>query len=223
MVQRPRRRKPLSLADAERAIRHTLDPAEAHRARAKEHAKAGDAQGAFDAVSRAMEADPDDAWSHTARAIYRSNLEHDDALVIADLDRGVELAPGSLFAHFHRSNWRFQLEDFAGAVEDLDRAILASPRFGKLYEERAATRVHVGDPGDHPDENRANLVACVADLRMALELGHETADAYCLLYFCHRDLGQRAEAIDAMERWYAIAPDDLRIEGTFESIPLASG
>jgi tetratricopeptide (TPR) repeat protein len=212
MPPRPRR-KPLRLADAERAIVRTLDRGEVHRARAKEAAAAGDAQGAFDEVSRAIEVSPRDAWSHAARAVYRSNLDHDAALVTADFDRAVELAPTSLFARFHRSEWRFGLEDFAGALEDLDHAVLASPRYGRLYLERAATRGYVGDASGKPDEHRANLEASVVDLRTALELGvEEPVEVYFHLTFTLRDLGQREEATSAFERWCALAPDDRRLE-----------
>ncbi|HEY6459329.1 MAG TPA: hypothetical protein VIY73_04235, partial [Polyangiaceae bacterium] len=211
MPPRPRR-KALRLADAERAIVRTLDPGEVHRARAKEAGVAGDAQGAFDAVSRAIEVDPHDAWSHAARAIYRSNLDHDAALVTADFDRAVELEPTSLFARFHRSEWRFGLEDFAGALDDLDHAILASPRYGKLYLERAATRGYVGAAGGEADENRGNLEASVLDLRRALELGvEEPVEVYFHLTFTLRDLGQREEATAALERWCTLAPDDRRL------------
>jgi tetratricopeptide (TPR) repeat protein len=200
-----------------RAIARAPDRADLHRARARAHASAGDAQRAFDDVSRAIELQPDDAWSHTSRAIYRSNLDHDEALVTADFDRAVELAPGNLFTRFHRAEWRRAAEDYAGAVEDFDRAIAASPRFGKLYVDRAWARAQKDISDATDDERRADLTANLEDLRSALGLGVVSGDVYLLLSFCHRDLGDHAEAMAALDRGLEVAPDDQRLVGLREN------
>jgi tetratricopeptide (TPR) repeat protein len=196
-----------------RAIARAPDRADLHRARARAHGSAGDAQRAFDDASRAIELQPDDAWSHTSRAIYRSNLDHDEALVTADFDRAVELAPGNLFTRFHRAEWRQAGEDYAGAVEDFDRAIAASPRFGKLYVNRAWARAQKDISDATDDERRADLTANVEDLRRAVELGVVSGDVYFLLSSCHRDLGDHAKAVAALDRGLEVAPDDQRLVG----------
>jgi tetratricopeptide (TPR) repeat protein len=200
-----------------RAIARGPGRADLRRARARAHASAGDAQGAFDDVSRAIELEPDDAWSHTARAIYRSNLDHDEALVTADFDRGVDLAPGSLFTRFHRAEWRQAGEDCAGAVEDLDGAIVASPRLGRLYVDRACARAQKDASEATDDERRADLTASVEDLRRAVELGVVSSDVYFQLYFCHRDLGHHAESLAALDRGLEIDPNDRRLVAIRES------
>jgi len=194
-----------------RAIARAPGRADLCRARAKAYASAFDAQGAFDDVSRAIELEPDDAWSHTARAIYRSNLDHDEALVTADFDRGVALAPGSLFAHFHRADWRRAGGEYAKAVEDYDHAIVASPRYGKLYVDRAWARQQKEEFEATADEKRADVTASLEDLQRAVELGVVSADLYCLLGFCHRDLGHHAESGAAIDRGLQIDPNDGRM------------
>jgi tetratricopeptide (TPR) repeat protein len=194
-----------------RAIAGAPRRADLHRMRARAYAQMGDAQRAFEDTSRAIELEPDDAWSHTARAIYRSNLDHDEALVTADFDRGVELAPGSLFARVHRAEWRRAGEDYAGAVDDFDRAILASPRLGKLYVERAWTREQKPMLDATEEARRADLTANVEDLQRAVELGVVSSDIYVLLYTCQRDLGDQAAAVRALDRGQEIEAEDQRL------------
>jgi tetratricopeptide (TPR) repeat protein len=189
-----------------------MDPpaAEPYMERAKAHAKAGHVQSAYDDAARAIERAPDQAWSYTARAIYGSNLDHEEAVVTRDFDRAAELAPDDLFALYHRGMWRSELGEFAGAVLDLDRAIAIAPSFGDLYFERASCRARIVPEDDATvteEEQTAMLDACVRDLETALELGCKDEGVFLELFYTYRERHDPDAAASALERGMEAAPE----------------
>ncbi len=180
--------------------------ADAYRGRALAHARLGRAQEAFDDASRAIEIEPD-AWACSARAVYRTHLEHDDALVRADFDRAIELAPDDVSARYQRGSWLAGLDEHAAAVEDFDRAIAGAPTVGKIYFDRAYSRARIEYEGDDEDRDDRDYRACIADLRKALELGHEDGDVYTELVTVYQMVKDFEAAEAACDEGVKAAPD----------------
>ncbi|MCO5170802.1 MAG: tetratricopeptide repeat protein [Planctomycetes bacterium] len=177
-----------ALEDADRAI--ALDPAHptAYPYRAVARDLLGDPEGAARDLEEALRLAPhapsaewlrrrlvelrarqpvaEEVAALLASAEARSGRgDHRGAL--ADLDRVVELDPGSARAHAHRGTARGILGDHAGALEDYDRSIELDPTFAGAYVNRGAAR---GRLGDHH--------GALADLDRAIALDPTFAAAY---------------------------------------------
>jgi len=184
-----------AIAAFDRVIAGEDGMASTYRARALSHAHLGHVQEAFDDCSRAIELEPD-AWAHTARGVYRTHLEHDEALVMADFDRALELDPDDGAARYQRGSYLATLDEHARAVEDFDRAIAIAPTVGKVYFERATSRARITYEDDDEARNGADYRAAIADLRKALELGYEDGEVYGELSLIHQML-EEWEAAEA--------------------------
>jgi tetratricopeptide (TPR) repeat protein len=160
------------------AIAARPESTELYVERARAHASLDRPQKAFDDVERAIQLDPGHAVAHTARAIYRSHLEHADELVAADFNRAVELAPDDPTTRYHRGLYFAAIESYAEAHADFDHAISRAPGVGALYFQRAYTRARVDEDVDEGGAGEGWDDAVLADLDRAIELGYAGGEVY---------------------------------------------
>lgn len=81
-------------------------------------------------------------------------------LVMQDLDKITEMAPGFIYAWYNRGNMRFMQKDYRSALEDYNRAIELNPDFAEAWYNRGVTRIHLGERAEG-----------IRDLSRAGELG----------------------------------------------------
>jgi tetratricopeptide (TPR) repeat protein len=84
----------------------------------------------------------------------------DYRLVKNDLDRVIEIYPGSAVAYYNRANVSAKLNDFKSAIVDYTKAIEIDSRFAAAYYNRGLAKIYLG-----------NNEGGVADLSKAGELG----------------------------------------------------
>jgi tetratricopeptide (TPR) repeat protein len=178
------------------------DAAPLHVERAIAHARAERIQEAFDEASRAVELDPTLAKACMIRGIYRTALDHEPALAIADMDRAVELAPNDAAAHFQRGTVLRWMDDMAGALAECDQAIALAPEVGRLYWERACWR-HEANPWP-PESAKPNI----ADYDRALEKGYREAEVFLYKADTFASLGRVDDAIATCDAAAAEFPED---------------
>jgi len=173
-----------------------------HVERALAHAREERAQDAFDEATRAIELDPTLAKAWMIRGVYRTALDHDPALAIADMDRAVELAPDDAAAHFQRGTVLRWMDDMPGALAECDKAIACSPEVGQLYYERACLRLEAEEwPEDCYEQN-------LADYDRALEKGYRDADVFMNKADTFAALGRLEASIATLDVAAAELPDD---------------
>jgi tetratricopeptide (TPR) repeat protein len=185
----------------ERAMYSTL-AAQHHVQRAIAHARAERVQEAFDDASRAIELDPALARAWMARGVYRTALDHDPALAIADMDRALELAPDDPSAHFQRGTVLRWMDDMPGALAECDKAIALAPKVGQLYYERASWRQ---EAEEWPSDEYEPLLA---DYDRALEHGYRDADVFVSKADTLAIRGRLGDAIATLDIAAREIPDD---------------
>jgi tetratricopeptide (TPR) repeat protein len=183
-----------------RAMFSTL-AAQYHLQRAIARAREERVQEAFDDASRAIELDPTFAKGWMARGVYRTALDHDPALAIADMDRAVELAPDDPSAHFQRGSVLRWMDDMPGALAECDKAIALAPKLGQLYYERAEWRSEAEEGPDDADEQ-------IADYDRALENGYRDADVFVKKADTLATHGRLGDAIATLDVAAGEIPDD---------------
>ncbi|WP_250563978.1 tetratricopeptide repeat protein [Sphaerisporangium fuscum] len=184
-----------ALADYETAIRLSPPLPEGYYNRAQLLLSTGDLEGAKADLDHVLELDPGylDAYINRAGLLVQFGL---DEHARADVEAGLALAPGNP----HLSCVLGQLEMTAGrlveAAAAFDVAIAGAPGLVSAWASRASLRYEAGD-----------LEGAVADLTRAIELGEDAA-----LYFNRalalKSLGRPAEAMDDLDRAYALDPED---------------
>lgn len=181
-----------------------LGPAAAllHVERAIAHARAGRVQEAFDEASRAIELDPTLAKAWMVRGVYRTGLDHEPALAIADMDRAVELAPKDAAAHFQRGLVLRWMGDEQGALTECDEAIACAPKVGQLYWERVKWRDEMCDPPADSDEQN------MADCDRAIANGYREVDVYVHKGDSLAQRGRLEEAVAMCDAALAEHPGD---------------
>jgi Tfp pilus assembly protein PilF len=121
----------------------------------------GDAQGAYLALTQAIDQDPTDAGAFLARA-EAGNALGKYAEAILDAKRALELAPTNamLSARALRAKIyaEIQLKDWASALADANRAIILDPKSGLSFLYRAMAEDKLGD-GDGAARDVAQAVA----------------------------------------------------------------
>ena len=81
-------------------------------------------------------------------------------LILADLNKAVDLAPDFAYTYYNRGNVLSGLKDYRAAIENYDKAIAIEPLLAEAYYNRGLTYIYLG-------ENARG----VADLSKAGELG----------------------------------------------------
>lgn len=181
-----------------------LQPAAAqlHVDRALAHAGADRVQDAFDEASRAIELDPTLARAWMIRGVYRTGLDHEPALAIADMDRAVELAPKDAAAHFQRGLVLRWMGDEQGSLAECDRAIACAPKVGQLYWERVQRRDELSDgPADIDEQN-------MADCDRAIQNGFREVEVYVYKGGTLAQMGRFEEAVAMCDAALAEHPGD---------------
>ena len=67
------------------------------------------------------------------------------AEIMADIDRGLELSPGTAVAWFNKGNLLLENRDYPGAIAAYTRAIELKPDMGEAYYNRGYIRLKTGD------------------------------------------------------------------------------
>ena len=84
----------------------------------------------------------------------------DYQLVLADLDKVIDLAPGFAYSYYNKGNVLSQLKDYRAAIASYDTALSIEPNLAEAYFNRGLTYIFLGE------NNRG-----IADLSKAGELG----------------------------------------------------
>ena len=84
----------------------------------------------------------------------------DYQLILADLNKAIDLAPDFAYAYYNRGNVLSWLKDYRAAIVSYDEAIALEPSLAEAYYNRGLTYIFLG-------ENARG----VADLSKAGELG----------------------------------------------------
>jgi tetratricopeptide (TPR) repeat protein len=162
-------------------------------------AELGQHDEAFADCSLAIELDGRNARAHAIRGICRIPLGHDESLVMADLDRAVELAPDDWECRYFRGHALAEQCRFAEAFADFDHAIAKRPDVAVLYEERGSARARRVDTEDELDGWKE---ASLADFDKALALGRRSLDLYLDKALLLQTSGDLAAALDFLD-WAA--------------------
>ena len=85
---------------------------------------------------------------------------NDYQLILADLNKAIDLAPDFAYSYYNRGNVLSQLKDYRAAIVSYDEAIALEPNLAEAYYNRGLTYIFVG-------ENARGI----ADLSKAGELG----------------------------------------------------
>jgi tetratricopeptide (TPR) repeat protein len=85
--------------------------------------EAGDIQGALSDYNRAIELNPQNAQAYLSRALIKALEFKDIQGAKADLDQVIKLDPKNMFAYLNRGMLKRILQDRAGAIEDIRKAV----------------------------------------------------------------------------------------------------
>lgn len=113
-------------------LSQNLTPAEALLQEALRKGHVGDWAGAWDAATRAIEADKTNARAWALRAAL-SNRMKDYAAAQKDATEALKLNPEYVPALLERAFARYNLGDYTGALEDVERAIKLEPMNALAY------------------------------------------------------------------------------------------
>ncbi len=208
----------LAFADLDLAVTVKPDDADLHVA----HARAADAIGRHDvalvSASRAIAIAPDNVLAHVLRALYRERTATGDEahpLIMADLDRAVELAPGNAGVLRQRADYCLTRGSFTAAMADFERILAILPQAAQVYYCRGICKSHLPDElydldedyDEEPEETRERCLSAVADFEQAIALGFADEDIYGELWntYCQME-GEDAAQLTTLDRGIAAAP-----------------
>lgn len=128
----------------------------------------GDYEGGIADYTDAIELEPNDQLVYVARGSALYNIG-DYVAAIADFTKSIELneKPNTAMSYHRRALSKFQLADYSGAMDDLDRAIADDELNPEYHEARGILKIQLGQQES----------GCL-DLKKALELGSSTAEQH---------------------------------------------
>ena len=85
---------------------------------------------------------------------------NDYQLILADLNKAIDLAPDFAYTYYNRGNILAWLKDYRAAIVSYDEAIALEPNLAEAYYNRGLTYIFLGDNARG-----------IADLSKAGELG----------------------------------------------------
>ncbi len=104
----------------------------------------GDAQGAIQAFTKAIEIDPKNPLAYAARGNARVSIgELDDA--IADFSKAIEIDPTRRVPYINRGVAKVDKGDLAGAIADYTKVIALDPKNVTAYRNRGCANQQKGD------------------------------------------------------------------------------
>jgi tetratricopeptide (TPR) repeat protein len=157
-----------ALADCNLAIKLNNKFLEAYINRSNSKIGLNDFQGAIDDCNKVILIDSSYSAAYNNRgSIYRNNL-NDYKSAIKDFTKAIELtnevAPDPII-FLNRAGAKYELEDFEGAIEDCDKALLIDVKLIGGYYVRGRVKLKLGQKES----------ACL-DFKKALDLGYIDTD-----------------------------------------------
>lgn len=203
-----------ALSDYDRAIALAPGDAEIYVARARTYASLDRVPEALEDAERVIARAPLHAFGYAMRAAYRKYLDGELALVDADFDRAVELAPNDVSVRFHRGDHLREEGRYAAALVDYERVIAVAPRLAAAYYGRGYCRARLdeeqweADPEWDEDEEvaAARYRAAIEDFERAIALGLQDEEVYAELWSAHGALRDRDAALAALDRGIEAVP-----------------
>ncbi len=121
---------------------------------------------AIDEFTRAIRANPRDAWAFVSRGILLQAKGAEDK-ALADYREAIRLDPGYAAAYDYRGWAWFKKREYDKAIADYDEAIRLDPRFASAYKDRSLVWIEKGE-----------YDKCIADLNEAIRLDPKAATYY---------------------------------------------
>ncbi len=172
--------------------RHPKLP-DAWGARAAMRMEKGDLDGAVTDLGKVIELAPS-YEAHLDRARIHARFgRHRES--VADLDAALVLRPGDLRTRTLRAAMRIELEDYPGAIDDLDAFLETRRHFGPLLM-RGKAKARVGD-----------LDGALADLDAALAMNPRLVEGYVERASVWQQRGDLAKARADIDRIVELAPE----------------
>jgi tetratricopeptide (TPR) repeat protein len=204
-----------AIADWTRAIAALPTEADLYEGRAKAYAALSRVEEALADADRVIALAPGHAFGHSMRAAYRRYLEGDEALIDADFDRSVELAPDDPSIRYHRGEHLMDEGRFTAALVDFERVIALAPGIAAAWCGRGTCLLHLDEELADADEDwdeedevyKARLRAAAVDLEKAIELGLCNDDVYMELHSAYQCSGDDAAALAALDRAIEAMPE----------------
>ena len=128
--------------------------------------ESGDLQGAIVDYTKALEIDPQNAYTYSNRGLAKSNLR-DYQGAITDYNRAIEINPKDADLLFNRGIMKNNSGDYQGAIADYNKAIQINPQDAKFYYNRGNTKKRSKD-----------YRGAVYDYTKSLEINPQFAPAY---------------------------------------------
>jgi tetratricopeptide (TPR) repeat protein len=128
--------------------------------------EAGDAKGAIDNYSKAIQLNPNLSSAYNNRALAYVRLGNLKS-AITDFNKAIELDPGYALAYMNRGNARHNLGEVQGALKDLNKAIQLDSKNPDAYYYRGVARSALED-----------YELAVKDLNQAIQLRSDFINAY---------------------------------------------
>jgi len=121
---------------------------------------------AIDQLTRAIRANPKDAWAFVSRGILLQAKGAEDK-AFADYSEAIRLDPGYAAAYDYRGWAWFKKREYDKAIADYDEAIRLDPRFASAYKDRSSVWIGQGE-----------YDKAIADLNEAIRLDPQYATHY---------------------------------------------
>jgi tetratricopeptide (TPR) repeat protein len=100
-------------------------------------------EGEIEALTKAIELNPNDAAAYNARALAREKMR-DPQGAVADFNHAIELDPNNARFFLWRGSAKYDCGDYLGAVDDHTRAIEINPDYASAYFYRALAEEGLG-------------------------------------------------------------------------------
>jgi tetratricopeptide (TPR) repeat protein len=131
------------------------------------------------------------AEAHQQRQEFREALQ--------DIERAIELAPGSADLYIRRAKVRFQTGNVQGARADFDKAVELEPKSGEVRYERGQFL-----------SNNKQWKESMADLEEALRLEYRTGEVFAARAYIHKMTGNQAAALENYNLAVSMEPKNDR-------------
>lgn len=162
---------------------------------AKNLVRYGDLEGALEALSRAVDAQPDNPDVYLERGALYSQLNNND-MATKDFEKAIDVAPQDFRGPFNLSLVKEFTGDLPGAVNAINKAIELNPKNYHVLGKRALLKQKLGDDK-----------GALMDLDKAIALSPSAANLFNLRGDIKRELGDVDGAFNDFAKAIALKPD----------------